>query len=640
MTFFSPLTEASTKVSFKRYGFAILATIVALAGRSFLQPVLKDSAPFALSFAAVVFSALYCGLGPAVLTIVLAVLGTDYFFLLPRFTFGVSRPVEITRVVVFVFVSIVIIALTESNRRTIARHAQVAEKLDENEERFRFTFEQAAIGMAQLDLSGRFIRVNRAFCDILGCQPEDLLQITFKDITHPEHTEADLEGLEKLLNREIDQHTTEKCYIRKDGSSVWADLSVSLLRGRKSTPKYFIAILQDITKRKKSEDALRLSQERLALAQRAGHLGSFEWTIETNSSAWSDELLTLYGFSKDNVVKSREDWIECVVPEDRVIANTALDNALITGSVEIEFKIRRHIDSEVRWMYTRAQVIFDGQRNPKHLVGIQVDITDRKRSEEALRQAHDELEQRVQERTTELEEQVNERKRAEDSLRHLTGRLLQLQDNERRQIARELHDSTGQMVVALSLNLASLQSGAHAPESAKIIADCLSLLSELSRELRTMSHLLHPPLLDEAGLASALRWYVEGFAERSKIQVSLEIPDDIGRLSQEFETALFRIVQECLSNIHRHANSMTAEIRLSRSNDRIAVEVKDQGKGIPLEKQMKMATVGEAGVGIRGMRERVRQLGGDVLIDSNSSGTTVIASFPVTSPIVAGSSRR
>ncbi len=502
------------------------------------------------------------------------------------------------------------------------------ERLDENEERFRFTFEQAAVGMAHVDLNGRFLRVNQKLCDILGHRAKDLLRVTFKDVTHPEYLEADLLGLQKLLDGEIHQYVTEKRYIRSDGLFVWADLSVSLLRGSEGTPKYFIAVLQDITERKQSEDALRLSQERLTLAHRAGHLGSFDWDPRTNVNVWSDELFTLYGVTKNNFPESREAWLACVLPEDREMVSDALGQALTVGLLEIEFRILRQNDSEVRWIYARAQVLFDSQHNPKHLVGTQVDITDRKQVEEALRVAHDELERRVQERTTELEEQVNERKRAEDSLRHLTGRLLQLQDNERRQIARELHDSTGQMVVALSLNLSSLQSQENNKQSAKVIADCLSLLNDLSRELRTMSHLLHPPLLDEAGLASALRWYVEGFAERSKIEVDLEIPSDLGRLSQEFETALFRIVQECLTNIHRHADSSTATIRVFRLGDEIVVEVKDQGKGIPLEKQMKMAVMGEAGVGIRGMRERVRQLGGNVLIESNDDGTTVMASLP------------
>ncbi|MCU1296391.1 MAG: hypothetical protein JWO91_669 [Acidobacteriaceae bacterium] len=634
MTSLPRLAPIFKKKSVSRYCFAILATAAALGGRALLEPVLHGSAPFALLFAAIAFSALYCGLGPSILTIVLGVFGSDYLSSVPRFTFSTSDTRQVAGLLTFVFVSIVIIALAESNRRTIARHEQVEQKLDENEERFRFTFEQAAVGMAHVDLSGRFLRVNQRFCEILGYRPEDLLKITFKDISHPEHIEADLAGLQKLRDGEIDQYVTEKRYIRSDGSSIWADLTVSLLsgsslEGSKVNPKYFIAVLHDISERKRSEDALRLSQERLALAQRAGHLGSFDWDPQTNSNVWSDELLRLYGLSKDDSPESREAWIERVLPEDRASVNTALDEALSTGSLEIEFRIRRNDNSEVRWMYARAQVLFDGQHNPKHLVGTQLDITDRKLVEEALREAHDELERRVQERTTELEEQVSERKRAEDSLRHLTGRLLQLQDNERRQIARELHDSTGQMVVALSLNLSSLQSGTHRGDSSKLIADCLGLLNDLSRELRTMSHLLHPPLLDEAGLASALRWYVEGFAERSKIEVSLDIPADLGRLSQEFETALFRIVQECLTNIHRHAGSPTASIRVFRSGDEIAVEVKDQGKGISLEKQMRMAVVGEAGVGIRGMRERVRQLGGNVSIDSNENGTTVLASLPV-----------
>ena len=156
-------------------------------------------------------------------------------------------------------------------------------------------------------------------------------------------------------------------------------------------------------------------------------------------------------------------------------------------------------------------------------------------------------------------------------------------------------------------------------------------MNELSRDLRTISHLLHPPLLDEVGLSSALRSFLEGFTDRSKINVDFEIPDDFGRLPQDVETAVFRVVQECLTNVHRHSGSDVAKICLARSNGHVRVEVADQGKGIPPEKKAAMNSAGMPGVGIRGMRERLRQLGGTLQIASNGVGTVVIAELPVAS---------
>jgi two-component system, NarL family, sensor kinase len=205
-----------------------------------------------------------------------------------------------------------------------------------------------------------------------------------------------------------------------------------------------------------------------------------------------------------------------------------------------------------------------------------------------------------------------------------------LQDDERRRIARELHDSVGQMLAALGMNLAAV--GTDIERLTKIsntVNDSASLVKELSKEVRTISHLLHPPLLDEAGLASALRWYVEGFAQRSKIEVDLEFPEDFGRLPREAETAIFRTVQECLTNIHRHSESPTATIRIAASDHHVRVEVEDRGKGIPPEKQFEMTSTGTPGVGIRGMRERLRQLGGSLDIHSNGKGTLIVAQLPV-----------
>jgi signal transduction histidine kinase len=245
-------------------------------------------------------------------------------------------------------------------------------------------------------------------------------------------------------------------------------------------------------------------------------------------------------------------------------------------------------------------------------------------AEEQLRKAHDELERKVRERTEDLNT-------ANESLRELSSRLQQMRDEERRQIARELHDSVGQLLAAMSMNTAVAQNQSNRLDSAgaRAISENAAMIEQISREIRTISHLLHPPLLDAAGLSSALGWYVDGFAERSQIRVDLHIPQEFGRLPDEMELAIFRMVQECLTNIHRHSGGNAATIRLHQEDHHILVEVQDQGKGIPLEKQLQLNSSGRTGVGFRGMRERLRQLGGTLEIQSDSTGTAVTATLPL-----------
>lgn len=253
----------------------------------------------------------------------------------------------------------------------------------------------------------------------------------------------------------------------------------------------------------------------------------------------------------------------------------------------------------------------------------------RRRESVALRRAQGELEDRVKQRTGDLDT-------ANQSLRELTARLMQLQDEERRRIARELHDSVGQSLAALIMNLTTVNADIERlGHCAKTVNDSLALTQEMSKEVRTVSYLLHPPLLDEGGVASALQWYVEGFSERSKIKVELEVAEDFGRLPQEMETAIFRTVQECLTNIHRHSGSPVATICLARSSDKIRLKVEDRGAGIPAQKLEAVTAGVTPGVGIRGMRERMRQLGGTLEFQSNGSGTRVEAILP----IAASSSR-
>jgi signal transduction histidine kinase len=250
---------------------------------------------------------------------------------------------------------------------------------------------------------------------------------------------------------------------------------------------------------------------------------------------------------------------------------------------------------------------------------------------ESVRRNHDiargDLEARIRASTAELHA-VNQ------NLSELTGRLLKLQDEERRRIARELHDSVGQTLAALSMNLSSVGADLERLlKAADTVADSAALVDNMCTDIRTITYLLHPPLLDEAGLSSALRWYIRGFAERSKISVNLEFPDDFGRLPQDLETAIFRVIQECLTNIHRHSESQVAIVRLMQSAAEVRIEVEDRGKGIPPEKQREIDSRGLLGVGMRGMRERLRQLGGSLEIMSagEGQGTTVVARLPLSS---------
>jgi PAS domain S-box-containing protein len=224
---------------------------------------------------------------------------------------------------------------------------------------------------------------------------------------------------------------------------------------------------------------------------------------------------------------------------------------------------------------------------------------------------------------------ITERKRAEESLRQLSTHLLRAQDDERRRIARELHDSIGQELAALDLNLGWIKQSVDDidPRTRGVLAESLELVKRCSQEIRDFSYLLHPPLLDEYGLASAVRWYAEGFARRTGIQVALDLPDDLRRLPLDVETALFRIVQECLTNVHRHAGSSTVRIRIAQESNRLCLEVADKGHGMPLSGPNGNAF--RPGVGVSGMQERMREQGGTLEIESNSRGTTVRASLSV-----------
>jgi signal transduction histidine kinase len=254
----------------------------------------------------------------------------------------------------------------------------------------------------------------------------------------------------------------------------------------------------------------------------------------------------------------------------------------------------------------------------------------RRHAEASLKAAKDHLERRVKERTAQLQERSEVLGKQTEMVRDLSAPLLRLRDEERRRIARELHDSVGQLLAAMSMNLSKVQSerGKLSPRAAQSVDENADLVRQTLSEIRTMSHLLHPPLLDEMGLESAIRWFIKGFAQRGNIDVALTVAPGFDRLAEDLELAIFRILQECLTNIHRHSESKTARIRLDQQDGWVHCEISDDGIGIPPEKQFALNSPGAMGVGLRGMRERISQLGGVLQIQSNDRGTTVTVALP------------
>ena len=248
----------------------------------------------------------------------------------------------------------------------------------------------------------------------------------------------------------------------------------------------------------------------------------------------------------------------------------------------------------------------------------------RMRAEKSLLESHQALQSEVRKRTADLQH-------ANDALRRLSGQLMRLQDEERRRMARLLHETVAQSLAVLKMDLAVVKRHGRwsAFKGREALQDALALADECIREVRTLSYLLHPPLLDEAGLSSALQWYAGGFEQRSGIKTQLDIPAELGRLPRNIEIAVFRLVQECLTNIHRHAESPDAVIRITKTGSSLAVDVSDHGRGMPSQTENESGDSYDFfGVGITGMRERVEQLGGHMEIQSGPRGTRVQATLP------------
>jgi PAS domain S-box-containing protein len=408
----------------------------------------------------------------------------------------------------------------------------------------------------------------------------------------------------------------------------------------------------DLTESKQAQAERETLWQQRQLALDAAKMAWWRYDAATKSGTWDEAFKTIFGITANSL--STQEILRYIHPDDLARMSAEFEADFNAAEPKTHFGEYRIVlrDGSARWveMYAAAEFEIDGSaRNFAGCSGTVRDVTDRKATELALRaseaqhrQLAENLDREVQARTLELQNRNEEMARTAEQVRLLSGHLMQLQDAERRRIARELHDSSGQILTAIGLDLANLAEQAQskkireiAPDLARQVEETQHLVQMLHQELRTTSYLLHPPLLEEAGLSSAVSWYVQGVSERSGIAIEFDISREFGRLPRELELVVFRVVQESLTNIHRHSGSKQASIRIAREpEEAITMEIEDSGKGISQE-HLSAVEAGASGFGIRAMRERLRPFGGKLQISSSESGTRVLVSIPL-APRAAG----
>jgi PAS domain S-box-containing protein len=498
----------------------------------------------------------------------------------------------------FLLASMMLVSLFLLMNSEVTRRSRAEALAKENEERFRLLVNGIRDhAITRLDPDGRIITWNLGGERLFGYPASEIVGQPLSRLFPSSDQDIPQEHLSSALR---DGHVYDECQqLRKDGTVFWATADVTLLRNDEGQPNGYALIVRDITERRRQREEIKLREAQLNAFFSNAPLGLAVIDKDLRFQRINGPFSLLNGLpSEDNFGKEMRDVVKHLADQIEPIVRQVASSGEPVLNYEITGPMPATPGGMGWWLKSFFPITREGE------VATQIGI---------------------------VVQDVSALKRAENAVRWLSGRLLQLRDDERRRLARDLHDSLGQNLTAVKMNISYLgRDASHMDERGRnALAESRELIDSCLKEVRTISHLLHPPMLDEVGLLPAIRWYATGFAQRSGIDVELDLPDNLPRLATDLETAVFRVVQESLTNVHRHSGSPTAVIRLNVKPEGIRLEVIDQGCGIPPQKLSFRQENGTVGVGLLGMRERLRQLSGELGITSDSRGTTVQVTIPL-----------
>jgi PAS domain S-box-containing protein len=463
-------------------------------------------------------------------------------------------------------------------------------------ELFHYLFEQASLGIAVEDLDGKLLLANPALCSMLGYAENELCGMNCCQFANPEDSQDDWALFQQLRAGVVDQYSLEKRYVRKDGAQLWGRLNVSLLKSVGGGSPLVFAFVENITERRRTEDALRESEQRFRLAAYAGKMFSYEWDAATDVIVRSGEYAEMLCTDKVTDLTTGQQISAKVHPDDREKVSTA-DAALTAEKPHLRVSHRMAgPDGSLIWVEKTGRAHFNEQGKLLRIVGMVADITDRKLAEAALAD--------------------------------VSRRLIEAQEQERNRIARELHDDIGQRLALLAGELEQLhQDPTDLAEVRRRIGELEKQASEIATDIQTLSHELHSTKLEYLGLVAAMRGHCQELGEQTKVKVDFKSRDLPSPLPPDISLCLFRVMQEALRNAVKHSRSPHVEVGLWGTPDEIHLEVSDRGIGFDRE------TAKESrGFGLLSMEERLKLLKGTLSIESQPKrGTTIHARVTLSS---------